>query len=256
MSCVRTDNRVAATDEPRTALVRQDATRPARCAGAAVLAIVLLAAACGSSGGAGRAVDRRLSTRPRRRRRRLRHRPPRGHRPSRPPRPVRRRPPSSARRGRAAADDDLRDAGLDGDRCRHHEPGSTTFVAAPRASHGQDVADHRLRDPERRPASPFRHPTSRLVAEPARRQRGPRRRSRTAGAPPSSTVEGRYAFEIPTETGSTTSSSASRIRAASRRSTCRSVEAHPHPRRTPPSTSTGPWRSACPGSTCDGPSTT
>ena len=57
MSCVRTDNRVAATDEPRTALVRQERPAQRAAAGAALLAIVLLAAACGSSGGADRAVD-------------------------------------------------------------------------------------------------------------------------------------------------------------------------------------------------------
>ena len=116
------------------------------------------------------------------------------------------------------------------------------------------IVDFEIRNDD--PHLHFVTTTSRLVAELPGGSVVPGVDLERPGAPPSSTVEGRYAFEIPTETRFDDVILRFEDPATSHRSTCRSVEAHRHPRRTRPSTSTGRWRSACPGLTCDGPSMT
>ena len=241
MSPNRTGERIAGTSlrGPWSTLIQPVGAvrRPAR--GVMIVAVALLAAACGASGGADRGLDE----------------PPSGASAPSAPSPLPAQSPSPAgtgggcgRRGvegsdrdrlgaacwRAATGDDLRDPGLDGHRRGHHEPGSQDLRRGNRrpADGLQYVTDRRFRDRNDDPHLHFVTTTSKLVAELTDGSVVPGVDLERPGAPPSSTVEGRYAFEVPAETRSTTSSSGSEDPGREPRSTCRLVECARAPKRT------------------------
>ena len=100
-----------------------------------------------------------------------------------------------------AANAQLRDPDLDRERRGHHEPGSDEVRRRHRRpADPEDVPDRRLRHPQRQPARRLRHDDVAARRRAARRHVVPGDDLGRPGAAPESTVESRYAFEVPAGT--------------------------------------------------------